>query len=100
MSVKTNVLPSEAQRHELVKSPLNGEGLYLLFNAGLTWLMTNQQHVNSLNVFPVPDGDTGTNMVLTMQAAVNEAEHAQTKNVGDMGRAFARGADGPRGNSG
>ncbi|NLW71491.1 MAG: DAK2 domain-containing protein [Chloroflexi bacterium] len=101
MSVKTNVLPSEAQRHELVKSPLNGEGLYLLFNAGLTWLMTNQQHVNSLNVFPVPDGDTGTNMVLTMQAAVNEAEHAQTKNVGDMGRAFAQGAlMGARGNSG
>ena len=35
---------------------------------------TNQQAVNSLNVFPVPDGDTGTNMVLTMQAAFEEVE--------------------------
>ena len=43
-----------------------------LVEAGLTWLRTNQQTVNALNVFPVPDGDTGTNMVLTMQSAWNE----------------------------
>jgi uncharacterized protein len=40
--------------------------------ASVVWLRTNQQIVNSLNVFPVPDGDTGTNMLLTMQAAYNE----------------------------
>ncbi len=101
MNVKPIALPDEAQRHQLVKSPLNGDGLFLLFNAALAWLMTNQQHVNSLNVFPVPDGDTGTNMVLTMQAAVNEAENSQSKNVGEMGKAIAQGAlMGARGNSG
>ncbi|MGB4595338.1 MAG: DAK2 domain-containing protein [Anaerolineaceae bacterium] len=101
MNGKPIAMPSEAQRHQLIKSPLNGEGLYLLFNAALAWLMTNQQYVNSLNVFPVPDGDTGTNMVLTMQAAVNEAENVQTKNVGEMGKAIAQGAlMGARGNSG
>jgi len=67
-------LPDEAERHRLLQSPLNGDGLMLLFEAGLLWLTTNQQYVNSLNVFPVPDGDTGTNMVLTMQAAFAEAE--------------------------
>lgn len=101
MNGKSIAMPDEAQRHELVKSPLSGEGLYLLFNAGLAWLMTNQQYINSLNVFPVPDGDTGTNMVLTMQAAVKEAENSQTKNVGEMGKAIAQGAlMGARGNSG
>jgi DAK2 domain fusion protein YloV len=101
MNLKPITMASEAERHQLIKSPLNGEGLYILMNAGLTWLMTNQQYVNSLNVFPVPDGDTGTNMVLTMQAAVNEAEHAQTKNIGEMGKAIAQGAlMGARGNSG
>ena len=47
--------------------PLDGPAMKRMVEAGLTWLRTNQQIVNSLNVFPVPDGDTGTNMVLTMQ---------------------------------
>ena len=94
-------LPSEDERHRLLQSPVNGEGLMLLFEAGLTWLMTNQQYVNSLNVFPVPDGDTGTNMVLTMQAALNEASQTPSRNVGEMARMFAQGAlMGARGNSG
>ena len=85
----------------LLQSPVNGDGLMLLFEAGLIWLTTNQAYVNSLNVFPVPDGDTGTNMVLTMQAAFNEASQKRTANVGDTARAFAQGAlMGARGNSG
>ena len=68
MNGKSIAILSEAERHRLVQSPLDGEGLKLMFEAGLIWLTTNQQYVNSLNVFPVPDGDTGTNMVLTMQA--------------------------------
>ena len=80
---------------------MDGKGLKLLVEAGLAWLMTNQQHVNSLNVFPVPDGDTGTNMVLTMQAAVDETENKLTRNVGQMMHNFAQGAlMGARGNSG
>ena len=101
MNSKPITLPSEDKRHRLLQSPVNGEGLMLLFEAGLTWLMTNQQYVNSLNVFPVPDGDTGTNMVLTMQAALNEASQTPSRNVGEMARMFAQGAlMGARGNSG
>ena len=101
MNGKPSAVLSEAERHKLVSSPVDGKGLMLLFEAGLTWLTTNQQHVNSLNVFPVPDGDTGTNMVLTMQAAYNEAETQQTENIGEMAHAIAQGAlMGARGNSG
>ncbi|HHX08156.1 MAG TPA: DAK2 domain-containing protein [Chloroflexi bacterium] len=101
MNQNTYVLPDEAARHKLLQSPLTGDGLMLLFEAGLIWLTTNQAYVNSLNVFPVPDGDTGTNMVLTMQAAFSEADQKRTSNVGETARAFAQGAlMGARGNSG
>ena len=53
---------------------------------------TNQQTVNSLNVFPVPDGDTGTNMLLTMQAAFGEIADLGEKNVGKMAHSIAQGA--------
>ena len=97
----STTLPSENDRHKLLKSPLNGEGLILLFEAGLIWLTTNQEYVNALNVFPVPDGDTGTNMVLTMQAGFSEADSHRTKHAGEMARIFAHGAlMGARGNSG
>ena len=80
---------------------LDGQGLRELIEAGLTWLRTNQQLVNSLNVFPVPDGDTGTNMLLTMQAAYNEINKSGETNVGKMAHAIAQGAlMGARGNSG
>ena len=83
-----------------VKS-LDGQGLKRLLNAGIAWLKANQQTVNSLNVFPVPDGDTGTNMVLTMQAAQNEIAASEEKNIGRMAQAIAQGAlMGARGNSG
>jgi len=101
MNDMSRTLPDEAERHRLLQSPINGEGLMLLFEAGLLWLTTNQQYVNSLNVFPVPDGDTGTNMVLTMQAAFAEADQNRSTNVGETGRHFAQGAlMGARGNSG
>jgi DAK2 domain fusion protein YloV len=69
--------------------------------AGLTWLRANQELVNSLNVFPVPDGDTGTNMVLTMQAAVDELSSVDDYAIGKVAHAIAHGAlMGARGNSG
>jgi DAK2 domain fusion protein YloV len=80
---------------------LDGQGLKQLIEAGMTWLRTNQQLVNSLNVFPVPDGDTGTNMLLTMQAAFNEINRLGESNIGKMAHAVAQGAlMGARGNSG
>ena len=64
-------------------------------------MRTNQQLVNSLNVFPVPDGDTGTNMVLTMQAAYDEIADLAEQNLGKITQQVAHGAlMGARGNSG
>ena len=83
------------------KAPMDGQALKRLVEAGLTWLRTNQQTVNALNVFPVPDGDTGTNMVLTMQSAYNEISELGHRSVDDMAAAVSQGAlMGARGNSG
>ncbi|GAB4501925.1 MAG: DAK2 domain-containing protein [Anaerolineales bacterium] len=79
----------------------DGIALKELVEAGLTWLRTNQQTVNALNVFPVPDGDTGTNMLLTMQSAYNEIANLGHRSAGQMAAAVAQGAlMGARGNSG
>ncbi len=80
---------------------IDGQTFKAMIAAALTWLKTNQQIVNSLNVFPVPDGDTGTNMVLTMQAAYNEIQNSEENNIGKIAHAVAQGAlMGARGNSG
>ena len=85
----------------LRESPIDGLTLKRLVEAGLTWLRTNQEIVNSLNVFPVPDGDTGTNMVLTMQSAYDEIVNSPEQSFGKMSHAVANGAlMGARGNSG
>jgi len=92
---------SAEERLKLVPAPVDGQGLKTLLEAGMIWLKTNQQVVNRLNVFPVPDGDTGTNMVLTMQAAFDEVQTSGTNNIGQVSHAIARGAlMGARGNSG
>ena len=97
-----SVDPQIASRHEkLLSKPIDGQAFKRLISAGLTWLRTNQQIVNALNVFPVPDGDTGTNMVLTMQAAYDEIIDSPEHNFGKMAHAVAHGAlMGARGNSG
>ncbi|UQS81610.1 DAK2 domain-containing protein [Bombilactobacillus folatiphilus] len=64
-------------------------------------LEKNAQFVNSLNVFPVPDGDTGTNMNLTFQSGYKAVNEADTKHVGELGQVLAKGLlMGARGNSG
>ena len=86
---------------KLRKQQINGQSMKRLVEAGLTWLRTNQQTVNALNVFPVPDGDTGTNMVLTMQSAWNEIKDLGHRSIADMAGAVSKGAlMGARGNSG
>lgn len=83
------------------KYPVDGQVFKKLVDASLTWLRTNQQAVNILNVFPVPDGDTGTNMVLTMQAACDEIANSPERNIGKLAHQVAQGAlMGARGNSG
>lgn len=94
--------PDYQARLDFLKSkPIDGQALKKLVEAGLLWLKANQATVNALNVFPVPDGDTGTNMVLTMQAAYTEIDQLGYRNIGQMAQAVSQGAlMGARGNSG
>jgi DAK2 domain fusion protein YloV len=87
----------------VLKNPnaVDGQTFKSMIEASLAWLKTNQQIVNSLNVFPVPDGDTGTNMLLTMQAAFNEIQNSGELKIGRIAHSIAQGAlMGARGNSG
>ncbi len=78
-----------------------GPQLRKMANAGLIWLERNRDYVNSLNVFPVPDGDTGTNMLLTMRSAYARMEDTPGLPVGKAAEQLAQGAlMGARGNSG
>ncbi|QYK51651.1 MAG: DAK2 domain-containing protein [Anaerolineales bacterium] len=81
--------------------PVDGNGVRSLALAAFGWLEANKQSVNALNVFPVPDGDTGTNMVLTMKSAIEEMHKTAEQSAGKVLEAVARGAlMGARGNSG
>ena len=72
-----------------------------MISAGAALLEKNRQAVDQLNVFPVPDGDTGTNMSQTINAAVREMTSRDLVNAGEIMQAVARGAlKGARGNSG
>jgi fatty acid kinase len=67
----------------------------------LNWLAANQEEVNRLNVFPVPDGDTGTNMLLTLQSAVEDIKESNAVEVSRIARLASHGSlMGARGNSG
>lgn len=90
-----------ARVEKLRKASIDGQSLKRLVEAGMLWLRTNQQIVNSLNVFPVPDGDTGTNMLLTLTSAYNEIKDSGERHFGKMAAMVAKGAlMGARGNSG
>ncbi|MCC7446465.1 MAG: DAK2 domain-containing protein [Anaerolineae bacterium] len=79
----------------------DGPGLKRLAAAGLAWLEQHYESVNQLNVFPVPDGDTGTNMLLTMRAAYREIANLETRDASVVADKLAYGAVmGSRGNSG
>lgn len=80
---------------------LDGHDLKFMVAAALAWLRQHQAEINALNVFPVPDGDTGTNMMLTMTSAWNEVADEEEENVGRLASKVAHGAlMGARGNSG
>ena len=69
-----------------------GPQLRKMTRAGLIWLEQNRDRVNSLNVFPVPDGDTGTNMLLTMRSAYARIENDGETHVGKVAGQIAQGA--------
>jgi len=67
----------------------------------LSWLAANHEEVNRLNVFPVPDGDTGTNMLLTLQSAVEDVKESNAAEVSKIAKLASHGSlMGARGNSG
>jgi hypothetical protein len=79
----------------------NGVGFKNILQAGARWLEAHLDQVNRSNVFPVPDGDTGVNMLLTMRAALKAVEQTGDHHVGAIAAAAAQGAlMGARGNSG
>ena len=79
----------------------DGERFRKAFLAGASWLFRNKEILNQLNVFPVPDGDTGTNMSLTLLSAVDELKGMAGVSLGEMLEAAARGTlMGARGCSG
>ena len=91
------------QQRQEESQVVSADGLLLrdLVQAGFTWLEHHREQVNALNVFPVPDGDTGTNMWQTMRSAVTHAEKQPLHHVGEMADKIAYGAlMGARGNSG
>jgi len=80
---------------------LTGELLKDMVFSAAALLEQNKKGLNALNVFPVPDGDTGTNMSLTMMSAVKEVKSADTTSISTVGDALSLGAlKGARGNSG
>lgn len=80
---------------------IDGQLLKNMIIEGANSLEKNKQLVNALNVFPVPDGDTGTNMSLTMQSAVREVKNCKSNSIEDISNALANGSlMGARGNSG
>lgn len=81
---------------------INGPLLKEIFKGAVNYLISRKEEVNALNVFPVPDGDTGTNMSLTSKSALKQIESLEGDfTAGDVSAAAARGAlMGARGNSG
>src|SRR5690625_2702707 len=80
---------------------IDRELLLRMFRLGLQNLSNQQEYINKLNVFPVPDGDTGTNMNLTMTSGLKEVEKASNEPLDKIIQSFVKGLlMGARGNSG
>ena len=80
---------------------INGLVLAEMIDLGSKNLAKNAEKINALNVFPVPDGDTGTNMNLSMSSGAKETAANVVENIGELGKSFSKGLlMGARGNSG
>lgn len=91
---------ANGEEHGLNLEFIEGPEFKNLLAAGVECLNANKDEINDLNVFPVPDGDTGTNMVLTFQAALREAQQASDEVKDILERAAQGSLMGARGNSG
>ena len=85
----------------MILNKLNGEQFKELVTNGAKNLRLNMEEVDSLNVFPVPDGDTGTNMCRTIEGGISAVSSKEEKNLGVLGKDLSKGMlMGARGNSG
>lgn len=83
------------------QATMTGQEMRDMLTAAAAWLEKSASDIDALNVFPVPDGDCGTNMLLTLRSAVEETARVSGDSIGDMSAAVAKGAlMGARGNSG
>src|ERR1700738_118730 len=86
--VTTSIGP---QRHRRI-SVFDGQDLKKAMMAGAAWLVEHRDAINALNVFPVPDGDTGSNMSATMQAAIRSIAESNESSAGIIAAKVAHGA--------
>ncbi|RYD06433.1 hypothetical protein N752_03665 [Desulforamulus aquiferis] len=68
----------------------DGQGLKKMILGSTNLLALHKSEIDALNVFPVPDGDTGNNMYLTLLAAAKEIQELETVHIGEMAEAAAR----------
>jgi DAK2 domain fusion protein YloV len=93
--------PAAAEGTRRARLTMDGRRLKELVKAGYFWLRQQEEVVNGYNVYPVPDGDTGTNMMHTMRSAWEAIAGMDEPNVGAVAKAISNGAlRGSRGNSG
>lgn len=94
-------LSGEMEDRGLGVDRLNGIILYTMFKEGQAYLEERRAEIDALNVYPVPDGDTGTNMLLTLRSALKEIESLEVFSLTRVAQAAANGSlMGARGNSG
>ena len=85
----------------MARKTINVDMLGKMFLAGAQNIEAKKEYINELNVFPVPDGDTGTNMSLTIMAAAKEVTALEKPDIKDLAKAISSGSlRGARGNSG
>jgi hypothetical protein len=100
-SALPNGLPDSNSRPNRARLTMDGRRLKELVKAGYLWLRQQEEVVNGYNVYPVPDGDTGTNMMHTMRSAWEAIANMDEPHVGTVAKAVSNGAlRGSRGNSG
>lgn len=101
-AIANDATPAQAaESTRRARLTMDGRRLKELVKAGYTWLRQQEEVVNGYNVYPVPDGDTGTNMMHTMRSAWEAIEGMDEPNIGAVARAISNGAlRGSRGNSG
>lgn len=84
-----------------MSNKIDGQMLLAMFTEGAASLEKHAKRVDALNVFPVPDGDTGTNMSLTIRSGVKEMNQSYSASASEVAKRFSKGLlMGARGNSG